>query len=188
MTEQSLFIKIGEDGKPQTHPILEQNLIDTIKDFDPSNPPAGFVKFIKTPIPQLHPYERYDYLDYVYSAELSEKYGQETWQEVHNIIKLDIYDREEIIAKYKHLNPKMSDWVYDEGIMSLVPPVSKPDDGKEYYWNVDVKAWQESKPNLQLEEILEFAKQIGLELNTENNENITEETIRKIVDMINLGK
>jgi len=188
MSEQSLFIKIGEDGRPQTHPILEQNLIDMVIDFDPTNPPAGFVKFVKTPIPELHPYEKYYYLDYEHSPELSEQYGQETWHEVHHITRITDQEKNEIIKKYKKLNPKMSDWVFDEGTMSLVPPVPKPDDGKEYYWNVDIKAWQENKPNLQFDEVLEFAKQIGLELTTENNEHITEETVRKLVDMVNLGK
>ena len=141
MTEQSLFIKLNDNRRPESHPILEQNLVDMIEGFDPSNPPKGFVKFIKTPIPELHPYERYDYLDYVHSPELSKKYGQETWHEVHNIIKLDIYDRKEIIDKFKRLNPKMSDWIFDETTMNLIPPVPKPDDGKEYYWNVDFILW-----------------------------------------------
>lgn len=188
MSEQSLFIKLNDDNRPETHPILEQNLTDLIEDFDPKKPPKGFVKFVKTPVPELHPYERYDYLDYVHSPELSKKYGQETWHEVHHIIKLDIYDRNEIIEKFKRLNPKMSDWVFDEATMNLIPPVPKPDDGKEYYWNVDFKAWQENKPNLQFDEVLEFAKQIGLELTTEHNEHITHDTVKKIVDMVNLGK
>lgn len=192
MSEQSLFIKLNDDGRPQTHPILEQNLQDLIVDFDPKNPPKGFVKFIKTPVPELGPYERYDYLDYAHSPELSELYGQETWHEVHHIMTLSVYDRNEVINKFKRMNPYLNDWVYDERTHNLVPPVPKPTDGKDYFWNVDVKAWQENKPSLYFDEILELAKVIGVEVYNEKGlkpEELTnEEFVKKMVGMITIGK
>lgn len=190
MSDQSLFIKLNEDGRPESHPIVEQNLNDLIQDFDPKKPPKGFVKFVKTPIPELHPYERYHYLDYQYSPELSEKYGQETWHEVHHIMKLSVYDRNEIIQKFKKLNPQLNDWVFDEVSMNLVPPVSKPDDGKEYFWNTDVKAWQEDKSNLYFKEVLDLAKQLGIDIHSAKDGKpiIDEKTMKDLVGMINLGK
>lgn len=192
MLEQSLFIKIGSNNRPESHPILEQNLIDMIRDFDPLNPPEGFVKFVKTPVPELGVYERYAYLDYEYSPELSKKYGQETWHEVHHISTLSINERNKIIDKFKKLNPLLKDWIYDEKEHILVPPVPKPNDGKEYFWNVDVKAWQQNKPELHFDEILELAKQIGIEVYNEKGlkpESLTnEEFIKKMVGMITIGK
>jgi hypothetical protein len=190
MSEQSLFIKLDENGRPESHPILEQNLADLIEGFDPTNPPKGFVKFVKVPVPEMHPYEKYEYLDYEYSPELSEEYGQETWHEVHHIQRMNEQERNDIIKKFKYLKPDLSDWVFDENTMSLVPPVPKPNDGKNYYWNTDVKAWQENKPNLYFDEVLELAKVIGIDLHsaTGSKPQPQEEMMKKLVDMITIGK
>jgi hypothetical protein len=191
MSEQSLFIKLDENGRPESHPILEQNLADLIEGFDPTNPPKGFVKFVKVPVPELHPYEKYEYLDYEHSPELSEEYGQETWHEVHHIHRMNKEERDEIIKKYKRINPDLSDWVFDENTLSLVPPIPKPEDGKTYYWNVDVKAWQESKPNLYFDEVMDLAKVIGIDLHSASGgkpDVPDEQLMKKLVGMITIGK
>lgn len=191
MVDQSLFIKLNENGRPESHPILEQNLADMIKDFDPANPPEGFVKFVKTPLPEMHPYEKYSYLDYEHSPELSEKYGQETWHEVHHTVRMNEQERNEIIKKYKKMNPELNDWVFDDNTMSLVPPIPKPQDGKDYYWNVDAKTWQENKPNLHFDEVMDLAKVIGVDLHSAlggKPDVVNEDLMKKLVDMITLGK
>lgn len=190
MTEQSFFLKINDDGRPGSNPILEQNLIDLIRDFDPKNPPKGFVKFFKTPIPEIHPYERYEYLDYEHSPELSEKYGQETWHEVHHITRITETEKKEIIDQFKKLNPQLKNWIFDETSMNLIPPVPKPNDGKEYFWNTDVEAWQEDKSSLYFQEVLDLAKQLGIDLHSAKHGKpiIDEKTMKDLIGMINLGK
>jgi hypothetical protein len=164
MSEQNLYIKVSEEGVPETHPILEDNLKNLIVNFDPLHPPKNIFKFIKTPIPELQEDQVYDYMDYEYSPELSEQYGQTVWHEVHHVKKIEDTDREKIISEFKKINPELSDWVYDEESKSLVPPVPKPNDGKMYFWNTDEKRWMESNSEMSYEDMIAVAKELGYDL------------------------
>lgn len=189
MSEQSLFLKIGEDGKPETHPMLEQNLKDVLENFDPNNPPSGYVKFVKTPLPVLDEYEKYDYLDYERSPELTQQYGQETWHEVHHVVKIEPDERNEIIAKFKELNPDLQDWVYDEATRTLVPPIPKPQDGKNYLWHTNDHKWMEIKPEMHFDDMIQVAKELGIDLAAGEfgRPDISEDTINKILEHMKKG-
>lgn len=185
MSEQRLYIKLDDNGVPETHPILEENLRDVIPNFDPINPPKNFVMFSKTPLPELVGEEVYDYLDYQHSPELTKKNGFATWHEVHHTKTLTKTERNKIIKEFKKLNPDLLDWVYDENTKSLFPPVAKPNDGKTYYWNTDEKKWIESKEELHLDDMIEIAKELGYDLAYGEHgrpPNITEEIVDKIIE------
>jgi|688.fasta_scaffold44857_7 hypothetical protein len=187
MSEQPLYLMIDEDGKPASHPIIEQNLRDIFENFYDRDPPKGFVKFVKTPMPQLGPYEKYDYLEYAYSPELSEQYKQPTWHEVHHIATIENDERKDIIKSFKKLNPDLQDWVYDENLKSLVPPIPKPDDGKEYLWNTDHKEWMEAKPEMHFDKMIEVAKELGYDLAAGLHgkpKGVTEEMVNEIIAQI----
>jgi|LakMenEpi03Aug12_release.lakeMendotaPanAssembly.Ray.scaffolds.fasta_scaffold01392_23 hypothetical protein len=184
MSDMSLFIKIGADGKPETFPILEENLKDLIENFDPKNPSEGFVKFVKTPIPELKPYEKYDYMDYERSPELTAEYGQETWHEVHHVRSLNEAEKQEVIDKFKELNPELSDWIYDDVTHNLVPPVPMPQDGKSYFWNTDDKEWQENRVSISPEQIMQIAKELGIDLQEMHGRpEFTEEMMNQILEV-----
>lgn len=187
MSEQILFIKLDDDGKPETHPMLLENLQNVIENFYDRDPPKGFVRFIKTPKPVLTDYQKYDYLEYAYSPELSEKYGQPTWHEVHHIAEIGEKERKSIIKTFMKINPDLQDWVYNEELKALVPPVPKPDDGKEYLWNTDDKSWMEVRPEMHVDQLLEVAKELGYDLVAGENgrpENVTEEMVDEILAQI----
>lgn len=185
MSEQNLYIKVSEDGVPETHPILEDNLKNLIPEFDPSNPPENIFKFVKEPIPELSGEQVYDYMSYEYSPELSDQYGQTIWHEVHHIKNATPTDREKIISEFKRLNPDLLDWVYDEQTKSLVAPVPKPNDGKSYYWNTNEKRWMEPTTELSFDDLIKVAKELGYDLAYGEHgrpSGITEEMINEILN------
>lgn len=186
MSEQKLFLKISEDGKPETHPILEGNMADLFPNFDANNPPDGFVRFEKTPMPELVDDQQYDYLEYALSQELTEKNGTPTWNEVHHIKVTPKDERDKIILEFKKMNPDLQDWVYDEETKSLVPPVPKPQDGKTYFWNTNEHKWMESMPEMHLEGMMDVAKEIGYDLAAGRfgRPNVTHEMVDAIIDQM----
>jgi len=187
--EQNYYIQLGENGGPITYPILEENLKHVIPNFDPKNPPQNLVKFVKTPPPELKGEERYDYLDYEHCPKLSKKHGQPTWKEVHNVKLITPEERDEIIKKFKELNPELDDWVYDADTASLVPPIPKPVDDKTYYWDVYHKTWLESTPELHLDDMMEVAKELGHDLTKLGaNTSLSHDDVRKIVDEVTKGQ
>jgi len=187
--EQNLYIKLGDNGGPVTHPMVEENLRHVIADFDPKNPPDNIVKFVKVPVPEPVGEWKYDYLDYAYSPELSEKYGQTTWCEVHNFKRITAEERDEIIRKFKELNPELDDWVYDPTTMTLKTPKPMPDDGKTYYWDVHHKEWMESRPELHLDDMMEVAKELGHDITRlGGNHDLTHDELRHLVDTVTQGQ
>lgn len=183
MSEQKLFLKIDPEGKVESHPILEGNMADLFQDFDPNNPPENFVRFEKTPIPQLTDDQQYDYLTYELSPELTEKNGTPTWHEVHHIKVISKDEREKIIEEFKKMNPELQDWVYDEETKTLIPPVAMPQDGKTYFWNTNEHRWMESLPEMHLEGMIDIAKEIGYDLAAGRfgRPNVTQEMVDSII-------
>ena len=190
MSKQNFYIQLGGDnGGPITHPMLEENLMDIIPNFDPKNPPQNIVKFIKTEPPVLQGEERYDYLDYAHSPTLSKKHGQTVWHEVHHIKRITQQERDDIIKKFKELNPELSDWIYDTATATLVPPIPKPVDNKNYYWDIYHKTWIESTHDLHLDDMMEVAKELGHDLTKLGaNTNLSQDEVRKIVDKVTKGQ
>ncbi len=188
-SEQNLYIKIGKDGKPETFPVIEMNLRDLYDDFDPANPPDGFVRFYLTPKPELKGEELYGHLEYAHSPELSEKLNQEVWHEVHHVKNITKEEKEQIIEEFKKLNPILEDWVYDNETASLIPPIPKPNDGKEYFWNTDQKMWMEPHDEkLPLDEMIDVAKELGYDLvggvHDKPNLKVTQEIVDSIIEQV----
>jgi hypothetical protein len=164
MAKQKLFIKVSDEGVPETHPIIEGNMADVFPNFDPNEPPKGFYRFIKEPVPTLAPDEKYDYLEYVFSPEWTKELNTPTWTEVHHVIKIEPEEKEKVINEFKSMNPDLQDWVFDEELQVLVPPVPKPQDGKNYYWNTDLKIWLPTMTEDYFDNMMEVAKELGYDL------------------------
>ncbi len=128
----NLFIQI-RNGGPFEHPITEWNLRQFFPDLDVDNPPVGFEKFIRKPLPNIGPYETlvgsyYEKIDNV-------------WQDVHHVRELTAVEKSQKINSARESFPFADTWTLNEATFNWIPPVSYPDDGNKYYWDNDVKNW-----------------------------------------------
>ena len=55
-----LFIQVDDDGKPVNHPMLLQSIHWIDPNFDPENPPPGYVRFKRIPPPDVGYDQTYD--------------------------------------------------------------------------------------------------------------------------------
>jgi hypothetical protein len=179
---QIYYLKIGKNGKPESHPIVKENMMDIFDNFDPDNPPEGFVKFIKTPQPVLSHLEKYDYLDYAYSPKLSKKHGSPVWHEIHHIKKIS---KDDIINEFKKHQPECEDWIFDDETQTLIPPIPKPNDGKNYLWNIQFNKWTEADPDIDPKQLIEFAKELGYDLTVgQDASTLNDEIVSNIMEQL----
>lgn len=135
MTEQNLYIRVDESGAAMTHPISEENLKMFFPDISPNNIPKGFVLFVRKPEPEVD--LNNEFITSTYGVdELLSKTDKKVYTDIHEIKPLGKEDRERIIEEFKTNNPNFKDWVFDETVNTLVPPIPKPDDNKDYVWTV----------------------------------------------------
>lgn len=136
---ENLFIKI-KDGKPFEHPIPESNLRLFYPNMDPENPPEGYARFIRLPMPYLGPLDKEIVTTYM-------KVG-EVYQDVHTIVPMSSEEKKQKIDRVKRMAPFVG-WKLDEKTLTWYPPIPMPNDGKKYYWDNTFKIWKEltSKEN-----------------------------------------
>lgn len=129
----NLFIQI-QNSKPVNHPIEESNLRHFIPNLDINSPPEGFARFVRKPMPDLPSDMKLDCINYVYDNDLSKELNTPTYTDEYVFRKYTKEEREELIDEFKKLRPEQKDWIYDETTGMLIPPVPKPNDGKDYLW------------------------------------------------------
>lgn len=133
----SLFIRI-KDGQPFEHPILEENFVQAFPDVDVKNLPDEYAKFVRMPMPKLGAYEVYEGVTY-------EKVNG-VYQDVHHIRPMTLEER---TARQNAVKEEWSrtgfaaSWIFYEDICQFAPPIAKPDDGKNYYWDESTLSWIE---------------------------------------------
>lgn len=185
--EEILFIKV-EDGQPIHHPCPYENLKIFFPDLDPSNPPEGFDRFVRVPLPEITPYEVYDKTTYELSDHHTELLGTPTWCDVHHVRPLNPEEEIQMVEKFKELN-RFTDWVYDDINKELVPPIPMPEDGKSYIWEPNTGKWLEAPDDMSLEEFIQAAEELGFELGEENhNLKIEPGAVEQILNTINSNR
>lgn len=129
----NLFIEL-KDGKPINHPISESNLRAFYPNLKVESPPQGFARFVKKSEPIKPPNLRLDYAEYVLDEKLTKENGSLTYTDNYVFRPYTTEEREELIREFKKISPNEKDWVFDEETLTLVPPIPKPTDGKNYIW------------------------------------------------------
>ncbi len=195
--EENLYIKI-ENGQAVSHPSVESNLRLFFPDISPTNIPEGFARFVKQPMPELTENQMIDTITYELSNYYTDLYETPTYVEYYHLKDIREVGQDEIIQRYKEMNPLEADWVFDQATQKLVPPIAKPDDGKEYVWmypNLTVGEnqgkWVDAstvRPMQGSEE--DFApmfaamRELGLDINSSNMADIPPEIIEELIASI----
>jgi hypothetical protein len=133
----NLYIQI-ENGVPINHPALEENLLDAFGVI-----PVDWERFVRVeqPIPPL--YKTFDEPDIVYEK------VDGVWTDVWRL--RDMNPEEKLIkqAGVKELwvsrrqAENFAAWTFDEALCDFVPPLPRPDDGKNYFWQGTTLSWVE---------------------------------------------
>jgi hypothetical protein len=188
MNDQNFYIKL-ENGEPVDFPISEQNLKMTYPELDPTNPPEGFARVIRERIPESNDPQIFETVSY----ELNEYYTRinntKTYSEVYRLSNFIPETSSEEIENHRKARPDQENWIYDEKIKSLIPPVPKPDNYENYVWSFpdELNGETEGKwvkqvdvmksPTLEeIDAIVENMKKYGKE------NNVPEETIQSLID------
>lgn len=159
----NFYIKI-EDGHPVSHPVSEENLKMFFPNLDPNNPPEGFERFVREPMPKPDGYQIYENTSYEISNYYTDKYNTRTWVDVHHMRDMTDEEKQFVIDEFKRLNPQIDDWVYDEGNKVLMPPIPRPDDGKDYIWFKNGGEWLEHPTDLTDDEIIQASLQMNIDI------------------------
>lgn len=163
MSAENLYLRI-ENGVPISHPVIESNLRQFFPDCTIENPPEGFVRFERLPMPELGPYQVYDHTTYEPSNFYTDLYNQLTYADMHHVRDMSLEERDKIIAEFKQMNPELQSWVFDENTHTLVPPIPKPDDGKDYIWLSVQNQWIEKPSDLDFAAMMDAAAEMGYDM------------------------
>ena len=131
----SLFIKVV-DGQPVDHPMLEENLRQVIPDFDPNNPPLGFVRFERVLPPHiLGVYQVHEGATYVFDGKVvKDKHS------VRNMTTEEIAAKQNLAKELFARDVGYSSWIFNPSTSAFDPPVPKPLDGL-YKWDESTTSW-----------------------------------------------
>lgn len=132
METQNCYIRIVND-KPFEHPIVESNLAQIVRDFDPENLPEGIEKFIRHAPP-----EQIGFLETFVGSTYQKIDG--VWQDVHEVRPLSEDEKNAKIKFMKDHFPFTS-WTLNETTGEWISPVPLPDDNNLYTWDEDNKQW-----------------------------------------------
>jgi hypothetical protein len=92
---EELYIKV-EKGQVVDHPIAGWNLRMFYPDLDPENPPKGFERFTRLPLPELDQYQKLEGVVYEKT-----NYG---WQDKYIVSEMTNEEKAEFDEKMKMLN------------------------------------------------------------------------------------
>lgn len=135
----NLYIQI-ENGQPINHPAFEDNLIEAF-----GSVPSDWEVFVRVeqPIPNV-----YQILE---STESTYQKVDGVWTDVWSL--RDMTDAEKS-AKQQEVKdswnsvprPNLVAWTFDEATCSYQPPIPKPTDGQDYFWQGTTNTWQVKPP------------------------------------------
>lgn len=195
MENENFYLKI-ENNIPVNHPVLESNLRMFYPDLDPSDPPEGWAKFIRSEVPTIQPNEIIEGVSYEISNYLTDLYKTKTYTDIYNIREITSSDKAVMIEQYKQMNPEQSDWVFDEATDTLIPPIPKPTDGEEYVWMLPNKTigetegrWINKKEVVsaskeEFDAMFQAMKELQLEINNSSSANVSSNTVQELIDDI----
>ena len=132
-----LFIRV-KDGVAVDHPIMGDNFVQAFPHIDINNLPPEFSEFVRIETRHLGAYE-------VYEGTTYKKIGN-VFQDVHHVRPMTA---EEKTARQNAVKEEWTrtgfapSWIFYEDICQFAPPVPKPDDGKNYYWDEATLSWIE---------------------------------------------
>ena len=132
-----LFIQV-QDGKTINHPALKENLLQAF-----GNIPDNWQPFVRVEFPTIGIYEVIEDREPTY--QLVNGVWTDVWQirEMTPEEKLEKQNWTKELWNSKPNRENFSAWTFDEETCSFVPPVPKPIDEKQYYWDGPSNSWKE---------------------------------------------
>lgn len=140
-----LYIRI-KDGVPFEHPIFEENFREAFPDVDINNLPPEVAPFVRGTPPQLGVYEVLENPDATY------EFVDGVWTDVWYVRDMTL---EEKAAKQQTAKDDWATrwcaenfvaWIFNEEFCRFEPPIPRPVDGKQYYWQGATLSWVERPP------------------------------------------
>lgn len=133
----NLYIEIDSSGNPINHPAFEDNLIQAFGGI-----PAHWEPFtrVEMPIPTV-----YQVLD---SAEPTYQKVNGVWADVwalRDMTDAEKTAKQESVKNFWETRDQASNWsawTFDETTCTFVPPISRPTDGQQYFWQGTTNSWQ----------------------------------------------
>jgi hypothetical protein len=131
----NLYIQI-ENGQPINHPAFEDNILKAFGSI-----PFDWEPFTRVDMPMPTVYQIFD------SQEPTYQKVNGVWTDVWSL--RDMTDAEKT-AKQQSVQSawaaipnasNLSAWIFDETTCSYKPPVPKPTDGKQYFWQGTTNSW-----------------------------------------------
>lgn len=132
-----LYIQV-ENGNTVNHPALGDNLLQAFGTI-----PDNWQPFVRVSSPKLEIYQvlantepTYQFVDGVWT---------DVWQirEMTDEEKLQKQNQAKEVWNARPNRENFSAWNFDEDTCEFVPPVPKPIDGKQYYWDGTSNSWKE---------------------------------------------
>lgn len=131
----NLYIETDSNGNPINHPAFEDNLLQAFGSI-----PTHWEPFVRVekPIPTV--YQVLDSQDPTYQK------INGVWTDVWSL--RDMTDAEKA-AKQQAVKdawnaqprPNLVAWTFDEATCAYQPPISRPTDGKNYFWQGTTNTW-----------------------------------------------
>jgi len=164
---EKYWIKVDGNNVPQGHPILESNMSAIFGRqlyLGGKTPPSGYLEFIKVERPELTAYQKFDDSvgsensdAYANNNGLKYEFADDYWdddgsrigkiKEVWYVLEMTDAEKkakqDDVKAKWAALSGAPASWVFDEATCTFIPPVTKPDDGKNYDWDESTTSWKE---------------------------------------------
>lgn len=180
------------DGEPVNFPVIEQNLKMFFPDLDPNNPPDGFARVVRSSIPEITGKKIIEGVSYELSDHYTALNKTTTYLETYHLREITFQEKIDMIQQYRRMNPEYENWIYDEELESLIPPIPKPEDSNEdYVWIFPDKEQGETEgkwvrrrdvvpmfENDEFSEIVETMKDLGIE------NDVLDEAINSMIDSI----
>jgi len=131
----NLYIQI-ENGLPINHPAYDDNLIEAFGSI-----PSNWEPFVRVerPIPKI--YEVLEDGDPTYQK--INGVWTDVWP-IRNMTQAEIDAKQQLVQngwKNQRDASNYDAWTFDAEICKYVPPISKPDDGKDYFWQGTTNSW-----------------------------------------------
>ncbi len=132
-----LYIQV-ENGNTVNHPALRDNLLQAFGTI-----PDNWQPFVRVNSPKLEIYQvlantepTYQFVDGVWT---------DVWQ-IREMTDEEKLQKQNEVKEIWNARPNRENflaWTFDEDTCEFVPPVPKPIDGKQYYWDGPSNSWKE---------------------------------------------
>jgi len=133
----NLYIETDSNGNPINHPAFEDNLLQAFGSI-----PSHWEPFVRIERPNPTVYQVLDSLNPTYQK------INNVWTDVWTL--RDMTDAEKTAKQQavkdawaaKDQASNWSAWTFDETICKFIPPVPRPIDGQDYFWQGTTNTWQ----------------------------------------------